>query len=172
MEFTRQRVIVIIIGVIIIIIAGLYLFLYKPIISRLRTARSECCVIEADVAQARQSTDSVKMADIKGGLITEEEISFAIDELTRQGKLEDVNFISMKPGEIEKSKGPYEILPIEIEAESLYDRLGTFLGTLDELERSLVTIRSFKITPAKADPSRLRSELVVNMYIAGKKDAK
>ena len=172
MEFTRQRIIVIIIGIIIIIITGLYIFLYGPLMSKLRTAYLECCAIEADADQARQSTVSVKKGDIKRGLIKEEEISFAIDELTKQGKLEGVNFISMTPGEIEKSKAPYAILPIKIEAESSYEKLGTFLGTLDELERSLVTIRSFKITPTKENPSELRAELVVNMYITGEKDAK
>lgn len=167
MEFTRQRLIMIITAAILIIAVGLYIFLYGPLISRLRVMRLECKTIEADVLQTRSRLASIETIDIKKGLIKEEEISFAIDELTRQGKLEGVNFVSMTPKEIEKREdAPYNILPIEIEIESTYEKLGIFLGSLDKLERCLVTVRNFNITPDKEDPAKLKTKLTVNMCLS------
>lgn len=166
MELTRQRLIMIIAAAIAIIAIGLYIFLYGPLIRRLRVMHIECKTIEADALQTRNRIAAVKTIDIKKGLIKEEEISLAINELTKQGKLEGINFVSMAPKEIEKREdAPYNILPIEMEIESTYEHLGIFLGSLDELERCLVAVRSFNVVPDKEEPAKLKTKLTVNMCL-------
>ncbi len=145
---------------------GTYFLLYAPLIRELRAKRLEFKTCETDLFSARNIIESVKTKEIKGILITEEDIPFAIDELTRHGRLKDINFISMTPGKIEKPKdSQYKILPVEMQTESSYKKLGVFLGSLGELKKSLVTIMSFDIVTLKEDPSRLRTELIVNMHL-------
>ncbi len=165
MELTKERLIIIICSVVVILVLGLYLFLYSPLISKLKSADLECKTIEADVFQARDRITSSGIGDTKKGLIIEEDVSFAIDELTKQGKLKSINFISMTSKNIEKGEPQYKILPIEMEIESTYEELGTFLCSLEELKKSLVTVRSFNITSNEKDPTRLETKLVVNMYL-------
>ena len=52
-----------------------------------------------------------------------------------------------------------------MELESKYDNLGIFLGLIDDLEKSLVTVKSFNIIPDKKDPVRLKTKVVVNVYL-------
>lgn len=171
-EITKERLIAIIAVTTAMIVWGLYFFLYGPLAGKLRIAAAECAVIEADLAQARNNIAILKTRDVKKGIINEEDISLAIDELTRQSKLGNINLISMTPGEIEESKDfSYKILPIEIEIKSIYSNLGVFLGSLRELKKSLVTVRNFNITLDRKGPEELKSRLLVDMYIAGGKNA-
>ena len=166
MELTKERFIIIIAGGVIITVLGLYLFLYRPLINRLRGAHLECKTVEAEVLQAREAVVSLRAEPLKRGLISEEDISLAIDGLSRQGKLEGINFISITLRQIKRHRALYKILPIKMEIESTYEELGAFLGSLDDLEEALITVGSFNITPNKKGPERLRAKLVVNMHLA------
>jgi len=57
-----------------------------------------------------------------------------------------------------------------MEIESTYEKLGVFLGSLDDLEKALVRIKSFDITPDKEDPSKLTTDLSVEIYLSGDKN--
>lgn len=166
MELTRQRLIMIITGATTIIIIGLYLFLYRPLISKLRVAHQKCKTIETKLLQARSEVTSLKTSETRKGLLPEEDISLAIDELTKQGKLEGLNFISMTPEETKESEVfPFKILPIKTEIESTYKGIGRFLGSLKGLEKSLVVIRDFKISPDEKNPVILKTKLTVDMCL-------
>ncbi len=166
MELTKERLIIIIGGAITLVALGTYFLLYAPLIRELRAKQLEFKTCETDVFNARNIIGSVKAGETKGVLITEQDIPFAIDELTRYGRLCVINFVSMTPKEIEKAKdSQYKILPIEMHIESSYKKLGVFLGSLSTLEKSLVTIRSFNVVTLKNDPSMLETGLVVEMYL-------
>jgi len=169
MELTKERLIIVISAGLAIIALGLYLFLYSPLINKLRKAHSECKRLETEVLQAREATDSLRIKTPKGKLITEEDVSWAIDELTKKGKLARVNFISITPKQTEKPQQTlfYKILPIEIEMESTYDDLGIFLGSLDELENCVVTVRNFNITSTEEGAKKLKTKLMLNLYLSG-----
>ena len=166
MELTKERLIIIIAGVLIILFLGLYIFLYNPLINKLRSEGGECNRIETELLQARKAIDSLEAIDKKKMLIAEKDIPLAMEELTTQGKLKGINFVSMTPGQIEEPKTAYKILPIEMEIESTYKSLGIFLGLLGDLEKSLVTVGSFGIkADGKTSPKR-KTKLVVNMYLS------
>ncbi len=166
MELTKSRLFIIIGGAITIILLGVFSLLYAPLIRDLREKNLECKMCETDLFDARNLIESVKTTEVKGTLIAEEEIPFTIEELTRQGRLTGINFISVTPKEIEKPKdSQYRILPIEVRIESSYKKLGLFLGSLGKLEKSLVTIRSFNAVTLKENPSMLKTKLVVNMHL-------
>ena len=144
----------------------LFLLLYLPLMNRLKIRGSECRSLEAEANQARTSLGTLKKAPPAKSLITEGEISLAIDELTKQGKSEGVNFISITPRQTEKSEdSKYRILPIDIEAESSYEALGRFLGSLELLREGLMTVGSFDVSPDSRKPSRIRTRLTVSLYL-------
>ena len=167
-ELTKERRIVIVISALVIIAIGAFTFLYRPIATELKEVYLEYKRYEREILRARNIIAGSKATGIKRTLITEEDISLAIDELTKQGKLKKVNFISMTPQQIEKRKDSrYKILPIEIEIESTYERLGFFLSSLDDFKKSAITIRGFRIIPDKKNLTKLKTNLVVNMYLSG-----
>ncbi|MBL7068366.1 MAG: type 4a pilus biogenesis protein PilO [Candidatus Omnitrophica bacterium] len=176
MRLEKDKLKMIIAGTSLICALGIYLFLYKPLVIDLKKAYRESRNWEIKVLDARGFIESVKITRAKSTVLAEEDISLAIDELTRFGRLKNVNYISMTPKEGRKKKHlHYQILPIEIETESTYEDLGEFLGSLDELEHSLITVDSFRITPHKAkeisdegDLSNIKSKLVINMYLIGR----
>jgi Tfp pilus assembly protein PilO len=169
MEFTRERFRIIIVGTLAIIALGLYLFLYGPLISKLRKAHLECSRIETEILHARESIANLDKMDIKKSLVPEDNSSVSIDEFTRQGKSKGINFISITAKRIEESgDSRYKILPVDMEIESSYEDLGVFLGLVDELEKSLVTVKNFNIVPDKEKTSRINARLVVDMYLSAR----
>lgn len=165
-ELTRERLIVVISVIIALIALLVYLVFYAPVRRKLRTKYLECKTIESEVLHTRNIIESAASSYREAALITEEDVSQAIDELTRHGKLKGINFISINPKEIKKEKGSlYKILPIQMKIESTYGQLGIFLGSLDELEKGTLTVESFDINPDKKDSSRFTTDLVVNMYL-------
>ncbi len=146
---------------------GLYLFLYRPLLRELKIQSSAYRELEANLAHARQRIARLKRGGEERSFTKEEEVTLAIDELTRQGKLKEINFISITPKSIEKSKDArFQILPLEVETESSYETLGRFLGSLDDLEASLMTVAGFNVTAKGEDPSRLRACLILHMCVA------
>ncbi len=167
MELTRERLFIVTAGAAAVVALGLYFILYQPLINKLRAAGIECDRIENELLQARKAIGYFKAVGKKKILITQGGIPLAIDELTSQGKLNGINFVSMTPGQIEEQKTPCRILPIEMEIESAYKDLGIFLGLLDDLEKSLITVKSFSIKPDGKATIKRKTKLAVNVYLLG-----
>ncbi|MBI5145384.1 MAG: type 4a pilus biogenesis protein PilO [Candidatus Omnitrophica bacterium] len=182
MEITKDKLIKIIAGTVVIVVIGTYLFLYRPLMSKLKKQHSECRAIESEVEQAQEAITTLKKKD-KKTLLNEADVSVAIDELTKQAKSKGLNLISITPKQVnpvrellsgsgafsngvKEKEALYKILPIEMEMESTYEDLGIFLGSLDKLEKSLATIDSFSVISDKERSLNLKTKLVVNMYLA------
>ncbi|MEE8359450.1 MAG: type 4a pilus biogenesis protein PilO [Candidatus Omnitrophota bacterium] len=175
MKIDREKALIAGGGALLFLIIAVYLLFYQPLISELKTAYSEFKVYDADIRHAYNVISSTKMIDTKKvfiterALITESDISAAIAELTKRSDLHDINFVSMKPGDMEKQKDPrFKIMPISMKTESTYAELGLFLGLLDDLEDGVVTLRSFKVVPNKHNPVKLESNIVINLYLSSR----
>jgi len=172
MEFTKERLGAVIIISAVIITAGLYVFLYSPLINELRKAASSYAAAEVKILETQKLIASLETADARGGLISEQGVSSAIDELTKESKARNINFISLTPKRIEEMHGvQYGILPIEIAAESTYKEMGMFLGSLSDLKKSLVTVKEFILTPDSKDQAKLITRFRLNMYLSKQKNA-
>lgn len=169
-ELTQEKLVIVIAATTTLIALGAYLIFYAPLIRELRIKRLDCKTVENEVFKCRNIIKSAGQKERV--LITEEEVSQAIDELTRHGKLKGVNFVSMNPKEIKEEKGTqYKTLPVEMKIESTYEQLAIFLGSLDDLQKALVKVRSFDINPDKKDSSKLMTDLVADIYLSGQKNA-
>lgn len=173
MELTKEKVIRVVVSMVVIASLGLYIFLYRPLINGLKTASSKCKSSEDEVSRVRELIAPLKIMNIKRSLIREETVALAINELTRQAKLEGINFLSMEQKKVKRPKGiSYKVLPIEIELVATYEKLGVFLGILDILEKSLVTVKSFDVILDKNDVNALKTKMVFNIYIMDEKNAR
>jgi Tfp pilus assembly protein PilO len=147
------------------IVFSLYIYLYAPLISETAKRYSECCELEKRAMRARESVERMRSAIVKRALIREEEVSAAIDEVTRAEKERGVNIISIVPKKAEY-KGEFKVMPVTVELEAGYEGTAAFLARLDELKRSIVTIESFHITHDEKVPEKCKTRLVVNLYLA------
>ncbi len=169
MELTRERLIGIISSAIVIIVLGLYVFLYRPIIYKCAEAGAECRGIEREILRGREAIGLLGKDNIKRVLISEKDISVAIDELTKEARSKGINFVSITPGKIESpSDSRYKIFPIDIEMESAYKELAEFLGLVEQLKKGLVTVRYLDIVSDSERSAWLNTRLIVNMYLLNK----
>jgi len=123
--------------------------------------------MENETARARGRVTGFRAEEMKRRFISEAEVSVVIDELARQGKLHRVKFLSLTPGAPEKREGAAcRFLPVELMAESGYEGIGRFLGALDEIEKSIVTVGKFTVKSDRADPARLESKLTLHLHVA------
>lgn len=145
------------------------IIIYAPLLAEYRQAGHECGRVEREVLLAREAIGLLEQKAEKKTLIPEKDISMVIDELTKRGRSNGVNFTSITPGKIESPVASgYKIIPIEIELESTYKELAVFLGSLEELERGLVTVRNISITADGTETTELNTKLVLNMYFSGR----
>ena len=93
MKVDRNRLIVV--GAIGIAILVIYLLFYSPLMKELRKNYSEYATINAELTRARDYIESVKKVEVKSAILTGKDISFVIGELTKKGKAEGINFVSM-----------------------------------------------------------------------------
>lgn len=167
MELTKQKLTLIIAAVITIFAVGLYLFLYSPLLESLKEAYLEVRYLEGAVLLARDRVALTEAKNFKNTLINEKEVPLLIEELTKAGKSGSIDFISVSPRQIEKSKdGSFRILPIELEIESSYKDLGSFLSLYgNEQSEYLVKLKNFEIMPHKESPEKLKTKLTLDVYL-------
>lgn len=166
-ELTQEKLIIAVPALIILIVLAIYLILYAPLISKLKIKYIECESAENEVLECRNIIELAGEAGLV--IIAEKDVSHAIDELTKHGKLKGINFLSIIPKEVKKEKGSqYKVLPIEMKIESTYEELGILLGSLDELDKGLLKVESFDIIPDRENPSKFITDLVVKLYVSGK----
>lgn len=172
MNLTKEKLGAIIISGGAIAFICLYFFLYRPLIKKLRVSSGECAVLEQQVRLLREKAPFLKNIEDKKKLVTEEDISIVIDEVTRKGKTNKIEFISIVSGKTEEVKDgiyAYKRLLLEMETLSSYISLGRFLGALEKLERGVVTVNSFNIAQDKNAPDKIRAKLMLDIYfLAGK----
>lgn len=173
-KLIKENQIIAIVVAFVVSISLVYGIFFFPRIKELRAKYLDCRSCESQVADARNLIEEVSRLDKATGariLISEKEASSGIDEFTKHCKSLGVNFLSMKPGNIVTPEGmPYKILPIEMEMEATGEQLVKFMGSIDELKKAIVTVKSFDITPDKDDDRKLKIDMVTNLYLSLKDD--
>jgi len=166
MKLTKERLVIIVSVALTVALLGIYLILFRPLTNKLKLLALQYKGLETAVLQARDAISSLKLKELKKELVSEADVSLAIEELTKEGKAKGINFISLTPKQIDWQLESYKMLPVDLELEAPYAMLGDFLGKLDDLNRSLVCIRKFNIVFKKLNPKMLTARLSLDMYIS------
>jgi len=170
-ELTEEKLIIAIAAGAAIAGLALYAIFYAPLLVKIKNGYLECRAIENDVIDMRNTIETAGKVYGDRILQTEDEVHHALDELTKHGsKLEGINFLSIRPKEIEGEKGAeYKIMPVEVVVESSYEQLGVFLGSLDDLEKGLLKVKSFDIDQDEKNPGKFITDVTIDIYISGRK---
>ncbi|MBI3315781.1 MAG: type 4a pilus biogenesis protein PilO [Candidatus Omnitrophica bacterium] len=151
-------------GAVLILFLGAYFFLYRPLENELRQAKSAVQSAEARAAHAHQAVVAMGKERARHIAGSDEETSLAMDELTQEGKAKDIRFTAITPKPAETTPEPrYRTLPIELKIEARFEDLGRFLGALENLEKTLVTVNRFRVVPDEKNPGKIKSDVLVRM---------
>jgi Tfp pilus assembly protein PilO len=171
LELSEERLIAVISVAGVLVALAVYMVFYTPLIKRVRARYLECRRAEGKVLECRNVIEAAGVLHKQRILMAEADAHQAIDELTKHGKVRGINFISITSEKIRKAKDSrYKILPVRMEIESAYEDFAAFLGSLDDLEKGLIKVKSFDMKPAEKDPFRLTVDLTVDVYLSGRDD--
>jgi len=153
-----------------LIVIAMHAVFYAPLIKRLKVSSLENKAFEKYLAGARSAIEQAELTQDERALITEDEVSLAIAELTQYGKLKGISFISIKPGEIiSEPDRQYKILPLEIIISASEQKFAVFLGSLANLRKSVIKVKSFDAALNTENENKLKVNMVLHIYILGKK---
>jgi Tfp pilus assembly protein PilO len=160
----RKLSLIISIAVALIVIAMHGVF-YAPLIRKLKAGSLENKALEKYLEDARYAIEQTELNQEERALITEDEVSLAIAELTQYGKLKGISFISIKPGEIiSETGGQYKILPLEIIMSVSEQKFAVFLGSLANLQKSVIKVKSFDAALNTENENKLKVNMVLYIY--------
>ena len=166
-ELTKARLVLVVSIGFLAAALCVYAVIYMPLSRNLKAKYFECMACEGQALEARKAIESAVSISGERALSPEKDAGSAIDELTEQGKLTGVNFLSMRPKEkAVKETSPYTILPVEMRIEASYEQFLAFIGSLDELAKTIIKIKSFEVVPDQTNKAKLYVDLVVDMYFA------
>jgi len=144
------------------------MFVYKPLWQQVGSKARKLQALKQKLDAAHRIFDNQECLEARGHLLKREEISLAIDEMTKAGKALNINFIMISPQEIIKpGDSRYPVLPIKMDLSSGYKELGLFFGALESGEKSIMTVRSFHIQPHPKRASEVKSQLITEIYMRG-----
>lgn len=166
-ELTGEKLIIALCATAVVITLIIYVVLYKPLMDKLNMSYTECKLCESRAADACRVIEVAGKVSGDRILVAEKDILFAMDELTKHGKAMGINFVSMKPGEvIEDKTAKYKILPVDMEIAAQDEQVSNFIGSLDDLKKVVIKVRSFDITPDEHDRAKVKARLTVDMYLS------
>jgi len=163
----QTMAIVIVVAICMLLAYGIF---FMPRLKELRVKYLECKTCESQILDVRNQIQAVANLDKERSrrmLISEKEAAEGIDDFTAHGKTMGVKFISIKPSDVIVPKDmPYKILPIEMEIEAEDDQFVKFMGSIDELKKAIVTVKSFDIIPDEENNKILKVDMVIEVYLS------
>lgn len=148
-----------------IVLLVMYIFLFGPLMKEVKAKSSAYKALSGEVCAARGLIESAGKITDERDLLTEKEVLPAIDELTKHGKSMKINFESIRPREVMQDENSgCRILPVDLAIEGNDAQMAMFMGSLDDLRKSLIIVNSFDIIPDRNDPSKLKATITINMY--------
>jgi Tfp pilus assembly protein PilO len=159
-----KKMIIMVAGVAIAIVA--FVLMVVPLFNKIHQMEDEAKALESEMASARQVIQSQGKFQQTGNLLTRQKISIAIDEITKMGAKQNINFLSISPQRIGTPQGSkYPVLPIRMDLQSEYKDLGLFLGSLEGLKESIVTVKNFQVEVDQQVLPQIKIDLILEVYL-------
>jgi len=166
LKLEKRQMMMIGFGLIVVVAVLSVVFFYLPAINSSNKILFETEKLKKDILIAKDFTESQNKAQRKGRLISQQEIALAMDEITRAGEVQNINFVSIEPLEIEEGvNSKYHRLPIELKLVSHYKEIGQYMEALGQLNESIVSISSFIIDRDEDILPLVKTKMLVEVYI-------
>jgi len=159
-----KRTIILISGV---ILAGMVFFLFiKPLWTKATSVSQEVKVLNGELSGVREALAQSSNLNKDRHPLSRGEVSVAINEIMEAGASLDIDFFSTSPQQVQKLKGSkYPVLPIRLAMRSTYEKFGIFLGALENLNKSIVTVKQFNIDRQPILLPEIRVDLVIEIHL-------
>ncbi|MDP3804528.1 MAG: type 4a pilus biogenesis protein PilO [Candidatus Omnitrophota bacterium] len=158
----RNALILSITGIILFILTA---FLYLPLAKEIRVKSYEWNSLRSQLAAAHANLSAAGKESVTKRLIRREDVSSVIDGITKEGRNLRLNFKSISQKEIIDTEDGYLVLPVQMEIEGDYERLGRFFGVLENLEGSIVRVKDFEIRRDDKILPKVSASLAINLYL-------
>jgi Tfp pilus assembly protein PilO len=166
LELNRKQIIISSIAASAVVICVLVIYVYRPLRVKLGAMDREFQRIKQELEIARDAVNTGLKPEVEQRLLTQQDVSLAIDAITRTGRMLGVNFVSISPRETENlGTSGYKRMPVDMDLESGYKALALFLGALRDLDEAVVTVRRFRVQGDKKILPRVKSRLLVEIYL-------
>jgi len=145
-----------------LIVAAIFTILGLSVNSKIEVKTGERRFLETQLSDAHKVIENTRDVTASKHIA-----SLAIDEITRYGSAQKVNFISFSPGEATADKNlRYEVLPVDMQVSGTYQAIGGFLGLLNQLKNGIVTMETLNVFPYSEDiASTCKAEVKLNVYL-------
>ena len=151
-----------------VLILGYYVFLYNPMLAKIKSYEAKQKYSQERLAHMQQAFKKINSSQAQAIAITQEEIDQALKEIFAAAKSRDINvgYVSVK--DTQKYNSLYTIIPVLIEVESTYEKLGIFLGALENKQGNLVTVKTINLKLHQKNDPILKASVFLNIYIVNK----
>ena len=126
-------------------------------------------LMDEEIALVNNFIKSNDHSLVRGKLITVNEASLALEEITALGNKHEIVFLSMvRQDNVKSTRKKTKVdnaLSIELETRSTYQQLGLFLGGLNDLSQSIVLVDNFQITRDKPDLSKVKTKIHIKICL-------
>lgn len=156
---------IIFISAVVAVVVVFFLFI-RPLWSKASSVSREARVLNDELSGIREALAQGSDFSKDRHPLSRGEVSVAINEIMELGASLDIDFFSTSPQQIQKSEGSkYPVLPIRLQMQSTYKSFGVFLGDLENLDKSIVTVRQFDITRNPMILPEISAELMVEIHL-------
>lgn len=140
--------------------------LIRPLLVKTDQNNRELKALESELSTLREAINRGSDFQKTKHLLTRNDVSKVINELSRVGTALNVSFLSTSLQPIQQAKGSrYPVLPVRMNIQSAYEDLGAFFGALETLEHSIVTVREFTIERKPDILPAVYTHLVVDIHL-------
>ena len=160
----KENPVIIVISAALLAAGLVYAVVFYPLAKGLEKKLAEYRAVNSAMEEAGKLARQARPGEEEIAILTKKDLPAAIEELSSLGSSLDIEFVSLVPSASYKET-VYEVFPIEAQMSSGYKKLGVFLGALNKLRKSLVSVKDFKIEPASGDNSVLNTRLTLKMYL-------
>lgn len=140
-------------------------FLYLPLSRSIRKAGLEWRGLNQLLSSAEAHLSVFQGASAGKRLIREEGISSVIDRIAQEGRNNLLDFKSIRQDNIRDVALNHQVLPVVIEIEGEYKQLGIFLGALENIKDSLVSVEEFSITGGEKILPKVSASIALNIHL-------
>jgi len=148
-------------------VVGIIFFLFiNPLWSKVSNVSQEVKVLIGELSSVRAMIKESKNFSGNRHPLSRGEVSVAINEIMELGASLNIDFFATSPQQIQKIQGSkYPVLPISMELQSTYENFGVFVGALENLSRSIVTVKQFNIERKPMLLPKIAVGLIVEIHL-------
>ncbi len=151
-----------------VLILGYYLFLYNPILLKIKSCQVQQKYLKEKLIRMQEASKKINTTPVRPEIVTQEETDQILKSILVEAKNRDINIVSVSVKDPQRYNNLYTIIPVLIEMESTYEKMGIFLGALKNKQGILVVVKNIELKLHRENGPILKANALLNIYILNK----